>query len=431
MSDQTTEATLATRAEADTPLEPTVAGKTRMGRLLTGVLPATVGMYALYQGIQQVLIPLQVQEIDPKQKVANLAIITAISAVTSLIALPIGGAVSDRTRGRFGRRSPWLLASGITSAILVVIMGLMNFLWPLAIVYAAVWFAANFYQGVWAAILPDRVPIARRGLASSVIGMGTPLGILLGVNYVAQVSREVAYISLGAFLVAATMFLVFFAPEGPYTEPRPVKEKHSVIRRVGEFFSGFSHVNFRYAFASRFLLYLAYFVINGYLLYTLQDRVGVQNVPGQSAAVGIGILVTINTLAWIGSAALSGWLADVFKRRKMFVGIAAVGMGLASLIPVFFPTWTAMVVFAFFVGFFKGSYLAVDFALMSLVLPNRDSEGRDMGLLSVATGAPQLISGAIAGLLITFAGGYVSLFIFGTVVAFLAGLAVIPIRNIR
>jgi MFS family permease len=433
MTDQSADAVLTSGATPgdDTPLPPTSTSKVPLTRLLVGLFPATAAMYAVYQGIQQVLIPLQVEAINPSQKVANLAILTAVAAVTSLCALPIGGAISDRTRGRFGRRTPWLLLSAIISAVLIIVMGQIGSLLPLTIVYAALWFAANFYQGVWSGILPDRVPVSRRGLASSVIGMATPLGILIGVNVVAHVSQTAGYIFLGVFIVAATVFLLLIAREAPYTEPRPVYEHRSAGRSIGEFFSGFAHVNFRFAFTSRFLLYLAYFVVNGYQLYILQDRVGAANLPGHNVAVATGILVSINTIAWIAAAAIAGWLADVFKSRRIFVGIAAVGMALAMLIPIVFPTWIGMIFFALFVGTFKGSYLAVDMALMSLVLPNRNSEGRDMGLLSVATGAPQLISGAVAGALISFAGGYTSLFIFGAVCATCAGLAVLPIKNIR
>jgi hypothetical protein len=36
-------------------------------------------------------------------------------------------------------------------------------------------------------------------------------------------------------------------------------------------------------------------------------------------------------------------------------------------------------------GLFLGAFLAIDLALMSLVLPDRDAEGRDMAILQVAT----------------------------------------------
>jgi hypothetical protein len=55
------------------------AREANVRRLLTGILPATAAMYALYQGVQQILIPLQVESIDPERKVANLAVLTSIA----------------------------------------------------------------------------------------------------------------------------------------------------------------------------------------------------------------------------------------------------------------------------------------------------------------------------------------------------------------
>ena len=84
-----------------------------------------------------------------------------------MIALPVGGAVSDGTRSRFGRRAPWIVLMAITAAALMVVMGLATALPLLAVAYMLLWFAANFYQGAAAAILPDRAGAQPATSASS------------------------------------------------------------------------------------------------------------------------------------------------------------------------------------------------------------------------------------------------------------------------
>ncbi|MHA4854303.1 MFS transporter [Rhodococcus sp. MSC1_016] len=402
--------------------------------LLASLLPATTAMYCLYQAIQTVLIPAQVEAIDPANKVGNLALLTTMTAVATLLALPLGGAISDRTSGRFGRRSPWLAVTAVLSALLTALMGSLDTVLLLGFVYALVFFASNFYQAALTAILPDRVPESRRGIASSVLGLGTPLGILVGVNFAARVQPELAYIGIGVFLVAATMVLLVVSPEGPYERrPRTMREggKGARLSVASEFFGAFTSRNFTLAFASRFLLFLSYFVISGYLFYTLQDHIGVENLPGHSPAIAVATVSTIQTFAWILVAGIAGFLADKLDRRKLFVAVCSVGMGLAMLVPILVPTWSGMLVYAVLSGAFFGTYMSVDLALMSLVLPDGESEGRDMGILAVATAAPTLFSSAIAGALITYAGGYVTLFAFGSVVAIVAGIAVVPIRGIK
>jgi Na+/melibiose symporter-like transporter len=74
-------------------------------------------MYALFNGISAVILPAQVEAVDPASKVANLALLTTLAAVASMVAIPVGGALSDRTRSRFGRRTPWIAGASAVSAV--------------------------------------------------------------------------------------------------------------------------------------------------------------------------------------------------------------------------------------------------------------------------------------------------------------------------
>jgi MFS family permease len=50
----------------------------------------------------QVILPIQLQDIDAKHKIAALAIVSAVGAVSSVLATPIAGALSDRTTHAYG-----------------------------------------------------------------------------------------------------------------------------------------------------------------------------------------------------------------------------------------------------------------------------------------------------------------------------------------
>lgn len=406
-------------------------------RLIGLFLLPSCAMYALFQGIQQILIPAQAEALDPGQKVANLALLTVLSSIGAVAGLLAGGALSDRTRGRFGRRTPWLVAMALISSILLVMMGQPLGLFALAGLYMMLWFSANFYQGVLTAVLPDRIPEERRGIASSIIGLGTPLGILLGVNMAARVEIPFAYGVIALALLAATAIFVIAAPEGRYDAPRPVRRgriEQGVIERtlsfLSHFFGSFRHRDFMLAFVSRAMLFLAYFTISGYMFYILQDHIGTKNLPGADAKVATSILATVTTGVWIVTVAAAGWLADRLDRRKLFVAFCSIGMGGTMMIPIFFPTWEAIIVFKALSGFFFGTYMAVDLALMSLVLPDRDSQGRDMAVLAVATAGPQIMSPIIAGGIITWL-GYTELFLFGALMAIGGGFLTFFIRSVR
>lgn len=403
-----------------------------LGRLLTLLLPATTAMYAAYNGMSQILLPAQVEALDPGSKVVNLALITTLAAIAAMLALPIGGAVSDRTRSPYGRRSPWIIATSVLSAIVMLGMGLSGSVAFLALTAVIAWFTTNFYQGALSAILPDRVPVARRGLASSVIGLGAPLGILFGVNVASRVGVFWGYAVLGLCLVVASGVLVLGARESSSLAlPNIARPAQRAVGTFRTFFEAFRSTDFGLAFISRATLSLAYFTVNGYLFYSLQDYIGVENIPGANVAVAVSTLATISVLTWSVVAVIAGWLADRLDRRKLFVGISSVGLGASMFVPILSPTWTGMVVFAFLSGAFIGTYFAVDLAVMSLVLPDKENEGRDFGLLAVATGLPQILSSVVAGVLITWLGGYVALFVFGAFCASAAGLVIMRIRSIR
>lgn len=125
-----------------------------IARLVTMLILPTAAMYATFQGLQQILIPAQMEALDPVNKISNLGLLTTLSEISAVGALPVGGAVSDRTRGRWGRRAPWLVATSIVSALLMVIMGRADALLPFALLYMLLWFAMNFYQGALTAVLP-------------------------------------------------------------------------------------------------------------------------------------------------------------------------------------------------------------------------------------------------------------------------------------
>src|SRR3984957_15745407 len=196
---------------------------TALTRVLWCLLPATTAAFAVYNGVAQILIPAQVQQIDPAAKVANLALLATSTTITALIGLFVGGALSDRTYGRWGRRTPWLVLSAIATAIFLTILGTRTSLPGVATLYLLLWFAANIYLGALIPVMVDRVPENRRGIASAVVGLGVPLGILIGVNAVARVSRETGYSLLAILLLVTTAFLVIFARESSSVRLRPAE----------------------------------------------------------------------------------------------------------------------------------------------------------------------------------------------------------------
>lgn len=132
-----------------------------------GLLPllfaGNTAMYALYIGVAGVLLPLQIEHIDPAAKVANLGLVSGVSAIFATVFNPFAGALSDRS----GRRNPWILGGGLAAVGAMALLGSVDSVLLLAIVWCLGQAVMNFYQAALTSVVPDRVPTARRGAASA------------------------------------------------------------------------------------------------------------------------------------------------------------------------------------------------------------------------------------------------------------------------
>jgi MFS family permease len=81
------------------------------------------------------------------------------------------------------------------------------------------------------------------------------------------------------------------------------------------------------------------------------------------------------------------------------------------------------------IGF--GMYIAVDAALVTLVLPSANNRAKDMGIVNIANTLPQSLAPALAAFIITATHSYFALFATGAVVTLLGILVVRPIKAVR
>lgn len=177
-------------------------------------------------------------------------------------------------------------------------------------------------------------------------------------------------------------------------------------------------------------MYLAHFSITSYMYYILTDYVGRSALPNGDPKIATGILTSVNTIVWAITISGAGWVADRLDRRKVIVGVAGLGMAASLMYPTFDSSWTSMIIFKAGVGMFFGTYLAVDLALMSLVLPNKETQGRDMAILAVATSGTQIFAPLFAGAVIA-AFGYDQLFFIASSIAICGASLIFFVKSVR
>ncbi|MFJ2054708.1 MFS transporter [Streptomyces sp. NPDC087908] len=401
---------------------PTAADRPARG-LLTLLLAGNTAMYALYIGVPGLLLALQIEEIDPADKVANFGLASGISAIFATVFNPVAGALSDRS----GRRNPWILAGGLLALPVMLLLGSVHTILLVTIVWCLGQAVMNVYQAALTSVVPDRVPVAARGKASAAVGLGLPVGSTIGALVGAAFSEDyrTGYLVFGAVLAATAVLFTSCARERrlPAKAPVPVREQ------LAAFGSALGDHDFRWAFIGRALLVLGYFAVAGFQLYILKDHTELP--AGLSAEEAVAVLLPLNALAMVVSTVLGGWLSDRYDRRKLFVGASAALAAVALLIPAVSASWTAMLVFSAVNGLGFGCYMAVDTALVTMVLPRAEDAARDMGVLNVANAGPQIVAPFAASLVVSLSGGYTALFLVAAVLSVLGALAVRPIRGVR
>ncbi|MFL1382010.1 MULTISPECIES: MFS transporter [unclassified Nocardiopsis] len=426
-------------SESASPLadpRPPVTGRRSLRRLIPMLGVGNLAVYAFYLGIGAVLLPLQVQGLTPGDEeaaVSNLGLVAGIAAVFGTVFNPIGGALSDRTRSRWGRRNPWILGGAIAGFGLVLVLGFADSLLMIILGWCLAQGAMNLHQAAVTAVIPDRVPHERRGTAAAAMGIAVAVAGVLGTGVAALFTDALpfGYIALGGLVVAVAVVLTTTThdPRGDELPPVATGERVGPLAALGRFLSALSHLNFTLVFAGRALLFLGYFLVLGFQLYILDYFIELP--AGLAPAAGVTIISLISAVATIVTTAIGGPLSDRLDRRRLFALVCGVVSAGAMLIPFFMPTWTGMLIFAVVNGSAFGCFMAVDTALATLVLPSEADAARDMGVLNIAAAGPQIIAPFIASMIILNLGGYGSLFLVGSAVGLLGALAIVFVRGVR
>jgi MFS family permease len=422
-----------TETELTGPPAPAVAGgRAGFRRLLVSLGVAGGALSAMYAGIGVVLLPLQIEHIDRAHKVAALGLVAGVSAVFATVFNPVGGALSDRTRSRFGRRAPWLIGASLSLLVMLAFIGHAATVALVLTAWCLAQAVANMYQAPLTAVVPDRVPRQRRGLASSVTGVAQVLGGVAGVGIASQFSGDLAigYLVLGGVVVLTAVSFVLTTLDPPATSiPRQPRDQRGLVVRLGQFLSALRDRDFACVFASRATAILGYFLVVNFELYILTNYIRLPH--GLRPAQGVTILAAISAGGAILAAAVCGPLSDRLDRRKPFVFISSAVAGFGCILPVISPTFATAEIFAAFAGIAFGCYLSVDAALVTLVLPRGEDAARDLGVLNIANAGPQVFAPLLAALIIGHLGGYPVLFLMGGCCGIAGAFAVMPVRAVR
>ncbi|MFC7879649.1 MFS transporter [Isoptericola sp. NPDC057391] len=414
------------------PLQPDAPAQAPRG-YVPGVSLAAFGVYfALFTPVM-VAMAFKIQHIDPDGAVGSLGLVLGAGAAFALFANPLFGRLSDRSMSRLGKRRPFIVGGALLGSLALVTIGAAQ---SVAVVLVAWCVAQGAYNAALSAIiatLHDQVAPAGRGKASGLIGVGTPLSILAGSLVANTFASDFWRFAVPAAVAVALAVVFALVLDDVVRTERPV-ESFGPKEFFGSFvFNPRRNPDFGWTWLTKFLVMFGYAGIATYLPYYLTTDFGLT----EDAATGVILAANMaSTVAMVVSSPLGGLLSDKIGRRKPFVTVAGLVMVVGLLLLAFAPSIPVLVVAQAIIGLGAGSFLSVDQALATQVLPNPEDAAKDLGVMNMANALPQSIAPMMAPAVIGLGsaigvGGYTTWYLFGGLVALAGAVLVYRIKGVR
>jgi MFS family permease len=399
-------------------------GRFRLGRLGPFLLIGQLG-WAIPGAASATLLQAVAADVSPAHKIAVYTTFAVIGAITSAVGTVVGGTLSDRTRSRLGKRSPWLLGAAALAALGLIAVGLTANLIVIGIGYALFQAGIGTWVAALSALIPDRVRPGAVGRASAFAGfgylLGQTIGGVVGGAFVTKPSAGLVFVPW-TIVIAAILIALFVRDKDNRSDAtpagRPSFARDLVPPAIRDFWL---------AFVGRFLFILAIVMLSAFQLFTLTDYLHQSTAKaGQVisfATILFGLLAAVAVI-------VTGPVSDRIGRKKPFVIGAPLLIGVALIPLLVAPSVATYVTFYALTGVAFGTYISVDQALMVAVLPKQSSAARDLGFLSIAQTIPGVVAPLVGGLLVSTL-GYVAIFYTSLVIAILAAISILGIRSVR
>jgi len=397
------------------------------------------GLNAQTAALLPIVIPTQIvlfissSQVGSAQQVLFLSWLMGGAAVISLFMPPAIGTLSDRTRGGFGRRRPYIAVGGLlllmSTPLLVNSGSIIIFLIGLSLLLIG----KNVLQPAYQSLVPDHVSENQRGetagyvggmtILGNVVGLGLAAWLLGGVSqhaYSASLVRTNAgiyYVVTAVLVLVGLLITVFGVREIPllvHKHETTTGQQELTCASRQEWMRRFAHhfvhdwiepwhdFNFTMVFLTRASLMLGLALFMTYIEYYFAR---VQHVANFVQVTGIVAMLALGGA--VVSGVIAGFLSDRIKRRAPVVCVATLLMAIAALSFVIFPDTLMAYLFplGIFFGLGYGAYSSVDWALSIDVLPNMEKAGKDLGVWSASGTLPGVAAPIIGSMIISIAAG--------------------------
>jgi MFS family permease len=364
-----------------------------------------LGLSCIFAGLSQILAGrLQYEELVPAgTEGAALLQMTIAGALIAAVLQPTVGSISDYTTSRWGRRKPYIFIGSILDVIFLAGIATSNTVVAIAAFVMLLQTSSNFAQGPFQGYVPDLVAEPQVGLASALLGIfsviGNVTGTIVGALGVAFHQYAIATVGLGLIELTTMLVVVVRVNEGRLAKDRAGRSWVGVALSAWGM-DILQERSFLWLLFSRFFFLMAGSVLFSLALFYLARSLQMGEREAGTMLIVVSAVIAVATVAAILPSAR---LSDRIGRKPVIWGACAIG-SCAMAVLIVAPNLLVACIGAALYGVASGTFLAVDWALMTDIIP-KASSGRYMGLSNVATAASGIVALAIGGLIMDVVGG--------------------------
>jgi MFS family permease len=399
------------------------------GFLITYPL-AMIGIWMMIMTPAMVTLALKIGEIDPANKETSYGLVAGVGGIVAILANPVFGRFSDRTRSRWGRRKPWIVGGTLGGLLGAALIALAPNIGAVLVGWVVMQLLCNAAIAALVSVLADRVHKNQRGLVGGIIGLTFPAGLLAG-TFFAQLTPGNAFVQfLVPALVGLGLVWLFVAVYRDGTAPPQNLPPFSVAEFFGSFYvDPRRNPDLMRMLSAEFLIWVGMAVFQTYMVYFLQDRLHVAT--ADLATISLYSLL-VSSLTAIVVAPLTGWFSDRIGRRKPPFVLAAVLIA-AGLLVMLLGSLPIFLVGAAITGLGFGMFKGVYLSMSADTLLDTSNAARDLGLVNIAITLPGSLVPLAAPAVLAIGGGgnYDLLFVLGAVAAFASMVPVLRVARVR
>lgn len=371
-----------------------------------------------------------------------IGIVMVIDNIFAIVMLPYIGALSDKTRTKWGRRMPYIMIGAPSAALFFALIPIARRYQVLALMMGTIIFM-NFFMALFRspviALMPDITPSRFRSQANGIINFMGGLGALFayfGGKVLYDINYALPFYVGAALMLIANILVVLFIKE---PEEYRVKEKTKKISFKETFNQSFGELkeNLRDVFASQekslffmllaiFLWFIAFNSVETFFTSYAKFELGIKESTG-------AFMLGIFALGFMVFSIPAGFIGGKFgRKRTMSLGLIIVTAVMIIALYLGLQATSSKISTDFVVKAFSGLFLLGGFGWglinvnslpMVVDMTTEEKVGGYTGLYYFFSMAANIFAPPLSGIAIDYF-GYSSLLVFATIFFVLALIAV-------